>query len=83
MNEVTAKQEAKRIFDKMYSVIDPLGKYSMCHDTAKQCAMILVEDRIKQNGELYLNSFGSKIMIAYYTIRNSYLFELKQELEKL
>ena len=83
MELVTAKDEAKQIFNEMYRVVDDLGNYPMCYDTAKQCAIIAVEKMIIQNDELYVYSFGSKFIIAYYTIRKSYLFELKQEMEKL
>ena len=36
--------KAKELFDKMYIVDDPMGNYPMCFDTAKECALIAVEE---------------------------------------
>ena len=38
------KEKAKVLFDKMYMVDDPMGNYPMCFDTAKQCALIAVNE---------------------------------------
>ena len=46
---------------------------------AKQCALIAVDEMIIQNGELYLNGLDG----IYYREKNSYLFEVKQEIEAL
>lgn len=40
----TPQEKAKKLIDKMYMVDDPIGKYPMCYDTAKQCALIAVEE---------------------------------------
>ena len=45
----------------------------------KECALIAVDELIIQNGELYLNGLKG----VYYTKKNNFLFELKQEIEKL
>ena len=42
--ELTPKEKAKEIFDKMYFVDDPMGNYPMCFETAKQCALIAVDE---------------------------------------
>jgi len=47
-----------------------------------QCALFCVDELIKQNGELNLNSLGKKT-IEHYKKVNSFLFEVKKELEKL
>jgi hypothetical protein len=43
---MTPKEKAKELFDKMYMVDDPMGNYPMCFDTAKQCALIAVDEII-------------------------------------
>ena len=44
---MTPKEKAKELFEKMYNVDDPMGNYQMCFDTAKQCALITVEEIIE------------------------------------
>lgn len=44
---MTPKEKAKELFDKMYIVDDPMGNYPMCFNTAKQCALIAVDEIIK------------------------------------
>ena len=46
---------------------------------AKVCALIAVEEMIIQNGELYLNGLDGD----YYREKNNFLFEIKNEIEKL
>jgi hypothetical protein len=41
---MTPKEKAKYIHSNMYKVSDILGKYPMCFDTAKECALIAVEE---------------------------------------
>jgi hypothetical protein len=50
--------------------------------SAKQCALIAIDEMIVQNGELYLNSLGDKT-IQFYAEKNGYLFEVKQEIQLL
>jgi hypothetical protein len=45
---ITPEQKAKELIDKMYNTDDPMGNYPMCFDTAKQCALIAVEEIIKR-----------------------------------
>ena len=56
-----------------------LSEEIQCSIIAKQCALISVNEMIKLNGELYLNSIG----LDYYREKNAYLFDDKQEIEKL
>ena len=48
---MTPKEKAEKLFNQMYIVEDPMGKYPMCFDTAKQCALVVVEEilRVKNN----------------------------------
>lgn len=41
---MTPKEKAKELFDKFMTPIDGLHKYPMCYDTAKQCALIAVDE---------------------------------------
>ena len=70
------QQHAKKIFDKMYAVEDPMGNYPMCFDTAKQCALIAVDEIIDVLVDL---SFGE------FTLINDVVYwqEVKQEIENL
>ena len=45
---LTPKLKAQELVDKMYFVDDPMGNYPMCFETAKQCALIAV-DEIRDN----------------------------------
>lgn len=72
--ELTPKQKAKEIFDKMYFVEDPMGKYPMCFDTAKQCALIAVDEILQSH---YVLLTGVKTSIY------EYWQEVKEELLKI
>jgi hypothetical protein len=56
---MTPKEKAKELVDKMYLVDDSMGNYPMCYETARQCALITVDeilnalssDRISYGGE--------------------------------
>jgi hypothetical protein len=41
---MTPKEKAEELFYKFMNPVDELHKYSMCFDTAKQCALIAVEE---------------------------------------
>ncbi len=72
---MTPKEKAEELFDKYMKPIDGLHKYPMCFDTAKQCALISVDEQI----ELLLNL--SPHMAFPEQVK--YLQEVKQEIEKL
>ena len=69
---MTPKEKALELYNKMYD-------YSLFEEEAKQCAIVAVDEMIIQNGELYLNGLDG----IYYREKNSYLFEVKQEIENL
>jgi hypothetical protein len=46
---MTPKEKAREIFNKMYTVEDPMGKYPMCFDSAKECALIAVDEILNQD----------------------------------
>lgn len=72
---MTPKQKAKELVDKYDSTLTYLESKSK----AKQCALIAVDEMIIQNGELYLNGTDN----IYYRKINNFLFEVKQEIEKI
>jgi hypothetical protein len=67
---MTPKEKAKELFYKMFKVKSTSG-YPMYFDTAKQCALIAVDEILN-----YLKTDGFSIQINYYQ-------EVKQEIEKL
>jgi hypothetical protein len=76
---MTPKQKAKELLDKMHNVEDPMGNYPMCFDTAKQCALIAVDEMI-----LVLPFTDTNSTLNEYAIHlQKYLEQVKQEIEKL
>jgi hypothetical protein len=73
---MTPKEKAIEIYTKMYNEV--YASYGTDF-LAKQCALIAVNEMIIQNGELFLNGLNGD----YYRKKNAFLFEVKQELEKL
>ena len=86
------KEKAIELVDKFYQTTPnegwlnpPLGSSSMEYTAwgqAKECALIAVDEMIVQNGDIYLAMLGDKAN-DYYGKMNGYLFEVKQEIEKL
>jgi len=72
---MTPKEKAEKLFNQMYMTEDPMGNYPMCFDTAKQCALIAVEEKLET-----LNTI--KFVIDCIDLRQDYL-EVKHEIEKL
>jgi hypothetical protein len=71
---MTPKEKAEELFNKMYNTDDPMGNYPMCFDTAKQCALIAVDEII-----------NSIVITDLTTAENQFIYweEVKQEIEKL
>lgn len=76
---MTAKERAKELFNKMYLVDDPMGNYPMCFDTAKQCALIAVDQMISVLPFTDINTSLGK----YCEKERAYLEQVKQEIQKL
>jgi hypothetical protein len=68
---MTPKEKANEIFNKMYQVDDIMGNYPMCFDTAKQCALIAVDEII------------SSIDAEEHFILYNYWQKVKQEIKNL
>jgi len=96
MKDLTAKEKAKELVEQFIhasgSTCDHdsycsqpecqwYGRLVCCVDImkAKKYAIIEIDALIIQNGELYLNGLDG----IYYRTKNSYLFEVKSEIEKL
>jgi hypothetical protein len=81
------KEKAYQIYDKIANVTDGLDKYPMCYDTAKQCALIVVDEIIKSEPVLPNKSepFSGNIksIRECFTDANSYWNEVKEEIEKI
>jgi hypothetical protein len=71
---MTPKDKAREIFNKMYLVDDPMGNYPMCFDTAKQCALISVDEIIGSHYKIFTGV--NNLTLEYWT-------DVKQQIEKL
>jgi hypothetical protein len=68
---MTPKEKAKELFEKFQKPVDLAHKYPMCFDTAKQCALITVDE--------ILNSSDWHNMQADFI----YYQQVKQEIQEL
>ena len=59
---MTPKEKAKELFEKFMQPIDGLHKYPMCNDTAKQCALIAVDEILEITGG-HINQFYQQVKI--------------------
>lgn len=50
---MTPQEKAQELLDKMYDVEDYAGKYPMCFNTAKECALIAAEEIIEVISTVY------------------------------
>ena len=66
---MTPKEKSQELVDKMYFVNDLIGNYPICFETAKQCALITV-DEIRDN-------------LPLITDIQNYWQEVKQEIQAL
>ena len=77
---MTPQEKAKMLIEKMYNAKDPFRQYPMCFDTAKQCALIAVEEIKKAHPIIpltyMLESEAIDAAIEYWN-------EVKSEIEKL
>ena len=71
---MTPKEKAQELFDKMYMVEDPMGKYPMCFNTAKECALIAAEEIIDVISTVYEHDWN--VLYPYWN-------EVKQEIINL
>ena len=70
---MTPQEKARELVDKMYN--EPIGIYMMCSDTAKQCALIAVDE--------LLNNFLSNRNTKYGKERYFFWQQVKIEIQKL
>ena len=75
---MTPKEKADEILKRMYAVHSDSASYITLY-FAKKCALIAVDEMIIQNGELYLLGLAND----YYTEKNTYLFDVKSELQMM
>jgi hypothetical protein len=83
---MTPKENAKQLFDKMYMVDDPMGNYPMCFDTAKQCALIAVDEILNEIPEFFKDSiqtFKGDIKIDVPNCSYDFWKQVKHEIESL
>ena len=70
-----AKAKALELHTKLLVVKDALHKYPMCFDSAKQCALICVDEK--------LNTLSGLEYSVWYFNTKSFLEEVKEEINKL
>jgi hypothetical protein len=70
-----AKVKALELHTKMLCVKDGSHKYPMCFDSAKQCALICVDEK--------LNTLNGLEYSVWYFNTKSFLEEVKEEINKL
>jgi hypothetical protein len=92
---MTPKEKAEELFYKFMNPVDKLHKYPMCFDTAKQCALIAVEEiqnvislqktTLTITAYRTMDSFNHDIEYNEYLRREIifYFDFVKQEIEKL
>lgn len=66
-----SKRKAKELYNRFISISDQLHKYPMCHDTAKQCAIICCEEIIKSYN------------LMMFTTELEYWNKVKEEVDKI
>ena len=78
-----AKEKRNELIEKMYSVQDPMNGYPMCFDTAKQCALISVDEMWNALWNLYDNPNISDSAENIIKEQIDYWQEVKQEINLL
>jgi len=67
---MTPRDTANQIFNSMMAVTDPMGSYPMCFETAKQCAIICVNNMLNVCAPEELEYFTNvHIVLQTYKIR--------------
>ena len=90
---MTPKEKAKELVEQYLNTIihfpyidteddNCIGTGYMTHNSAVRCALVAVDEMIVQNGDIYLCLTGEDAN-KYYREENSYLFKVKEEIEKL
>lgn len=73
---MSAKKDAKELYDKYYLICQEFTEQIQCSIQAKECALAALEFTDFYADEAYRSTLGTKQKI-------SYLEEVKQEIEKL
>ena len=80
-----AQEKAKELITKYNNSYDKANETYTVYQSIEEshrCALIAVDEMIMQNGELFLLPLHAEI-IEHYKKTNSYLFEVKEEINKL
>ncbi len=79
---MNTKEKAKQLFNKFMKPVDELHKYPMCFDTAKQCAIIAV-DEILENVDYFFNELEKDNLPNKFGDEIEYWESVKYEIKKL
>ena len=81
------KEKAKELVDKFYLIPELNGSCIITKHSAKQCAIIAVDEMLEFTKQAVVSSLTICTEEGYFreetTIYNSYLLEVKQEIENL
>lgn len=69
---MTPAEKAEELYNKMLRCEDPMGNYPMCFETAKQCALIAVDEILYELDHIPASNETRE-----------YWEEVKQEIEKI
>ncbi len=78
---MTPKEKAFELFDKYMQPIDELHKYPMCFATAKQCALIAVDEILQFDNKIHWSYTHDELIEKTKTIK--FWAEVKQQIEKI
>ena len=74
---MTPKEKAEELLKRMQLVEDLYGNYPMCHDTAKQCALICCDEILS---DMFLTNYDPDDATHPHV---KYWYEVKEELLKM
>jgi hypothetical protein len=82
-----AKEKAKELFDKFYLIPELNGSCIITKHSAKQCAIIAINEMLEFTKQTVVSSLTIWTEEGHFreetTHYNSYLVDVKQEIEKL
>ena len=79
---MTNKEKAKELVDRFKKLDTTFDGVDILHHDDKQCALLCVDEMIKQNGKYNLLN-GGELTKTIYNEEQIDLFEIKKEINKL
>jgi len=79
---MTPENKAKELYDKFMRVADPLYKYPMCHDTAKEAALIVCREFLDEMNCTHIG-YGKDVMTAYRIKKTRFWQQVASTISKM